>query len=198
MPFQHANDIKIGTTHGSVGVNNALNISHSILLMALFHFPNWIAFFIIQSTRKWFIKFSLTPDTQFCSILFTCKARWREEKKFKRAKKLEERNCFTIHYEFFIIWLLFFWCDGERKIDNFELEFKFFSCRKSIFPRCVALSPFTRYSLPTMPLNVWTFIVGIETSPRETRKYFYVLWKILLSNWGYFYGFFFAYAQNGK
>lgn len=44
----------------------------------------------------------------------------------------------------------------------------------------------TTLAHPRRPPNIWTFVVGIETSARETEKCFV---EILLFNWGYFYGF---------
>lgn len=47
-----------------------------------------------------------------------------------------------------------------------------------------------------MPLNIWTFIVAKHRHVRQRKiflflslGFFFVPWKILLLNWGYFYGF---------
>lgn len=106
---KHATVIKIGTF--TLPVNNALNISHNILLIALFHFQNWIAFFIIQSTRKRFIKFYPPhygvirnfPESFSSNAMQSAHRRERISLNVQRNCKEIWKNCFTIHYEFFII-----------------------------------------------------------------------------------------------
>lgn len=158
-----------------VAVNNAVYISHNTLLIALFHFENWIAFLILQSTRKRFIKF---PPHRYAISLLSLR---HDEggygvKKFKRAKR--RKNLF--HHWLWIFYIMTTWLRcGERderawmmsKINNFQPRknsnlFSFF--RRGNFSNKLPRDA----QQPTTLLNIWTFIVGIETSPRETRKCF--------------------------
>lgn len=185
-------------------VKNALNISHYILLIAFFHFPNWIAFFIIQSTRKWFIKFSphtrALSNTQFQLDTIFCHAK-RDAMKgtsldVQRNWKEKIVSPFIMNilcYDFFPELSPSKVSECERQDENFwkinnlsdffrrtRIQILAFWCQK-----CLNMSFIHSAPQSTLQLNIRTVVVGIEHR-HVRRKNMFLLFVLYFCGKSYY------------